>query len=203
MADILIDNQTVPATPASGKSVLFVDSTTKKLMFLDDTGAIGGRLYHRVSTASQGAGFASDTYITDSGLLVPSFGMKAGMCFKWWISLSKTAAGTAAPVLIIRTGSAQTTGDTTRVTMTSSTAGTAAVAEGLLMVTMIVRSVSASGVVVGSFGHAAAVGLGGGKDVVSGTFDNTAMAGLYVSLSANYGASAAVTITSVQGEIIG
>ena len=36
MADILIDNQTAPSTPASGKSVLWVDSTTKKFLQTDD-----------------------------------------------------------------------------------------------------------------------------------------------------------------------
>ena len=44
MAIITIDNQTLPSTPASGKTGLFVDSTTKKLLFVDDAGAVGGRI---------------------------------------------------------------------------------------------------------------------------------------------------------------
>jgi len=125
------------------------------------------------------------------------------MVFRWWITLSKTAAGTAATVVTVRTGANQSTADTSRLALTSSTAQTAAVAEGIIMVTAVVRSVSATGVVAGGFGVAAPVGLGGGKDVVSGTFDNTAMQGLYMGLSINGGASAAWTITTVQGEIIG
>ena len=203
MATLTLDTQSAPATPPSGKGRMFFDSTTKKLCFVDDSGMIGGRLYHRTSTASQGAGFASDTYVTDSGLLIPSFGMKAGMVFRWWITLSKTAAGTAATVVTVRTGANQSTADTSRLALTSSTAQTAAVAEGIIMVTAVVRSVSATGVVAGGFGVMAPVGLGGGKDVVSGTFDNTAMQGLYMGLSINGGASAAWTITTVQGEIIG
>ena len=35
---ILIDNQTAPSTPASGKSVIWIDSTTKKLAQTDDGG---------------------------------------------------------------------------------------------------------------------------------------------------------------------
>jgi hypothetical protein len=203
MAIITIDNQTVPSTPASGKTGLFVDSTTKKLLFVDDSGAIGGRVYHRTSSASLAPAAATDTWITDSGLLIPSFGMKQGMVFRWQMTLSKTAAGTAATVLTIRTGSNQSTADTSRLALTSSVAQTAAVAEGIMWVQVVVRSVSATGVIAGGFGLAAPVGLGGGKDGVSGTFDNTAMAGLYMGLTVNTGASAAWTITSINGEIIG
>ena len=203
MATTTIDNQTVPTTPGSGKTRLFVDSTTKKLCFIDDAGAIGGRLYHRTSTASQGAGFASDTFVTDSGLLIPSFGMKVGMVFRWQLTLSKTAAGTAASVVTVRTGSNQSTADTSRIALTTSTAQTAAVAEGIMWVQVVVRSVSATGVVAGGFGMMAPVGLGGGKDGASGTFDNSNMGGLYMGLSINGGASAAWTISTVNGEIIG
>lgn len=203
MAIITIDNQTVPSTPASGKVAVFTDSTTKKLAFVDDAGNIGGRLYHRTSSASLSPAAATDTWITDSGLLIPSFGMRAGMVFRWQMTLSKTAAGTAATVLTVRTGSNQSTADTSRLALTSSTAQTAAVAEGIIWVQVVVRSVSATGVVAGGFGVAAPAGLGGGKDAVSGTFDNTTMAGLYMGLSVNTGASAAWTITSINGEIIG
>ena len=96
MADILIDNQTLPSTPAAGKSVLYVDSTTKKPVALDDGGTARGLLSRNASTASQGAGFASDTYLTNSNLLIPSSGIQAGMVFEWRIGVTKTAAGTAA-----------------------------------------------------------------------------------------------------------
>ncbi len=38
MADILIDNEAAPGTPASGKSVLYVDSTAKRSVQRDDGG---------------------------------------------------------------------------------------------------------------------------------------------------------------------
>lgn len=203
MADILIDGQAAPSTPASGKSVLWVDSTTKKFVQTDDAGHRYGTLSRNWATASQGAGFAADTYITNSGLLIPSFGMEAGQLYRWIITLSKTAAGTATPILQVRIGSAQTTADTSRITLTGQ-AATAAVSGGLLIATCHVRSVGASGVLVASFGFVSGIpGLGGGIDGVASTFDNTALAGQFVGLSFNGGASAAITVTAVHSELIG
>lgn len=203
MADILIDNQAAPSSsPSSSKSILFVDSTSKSFVQMDDAGAKHGSLSRIYSTASQGAGFATDTYITSSGILIPSFGMAMGQYYHWQIHFSKTAAGTVAPVVILRTGTLQTTSDTTRSTMTGQ-AGTAAVSGGIMLVGCLVRNVGAAGVLACSFGFAAGVlGPGGGIDNVAGSFDNSAMAGQYVSLSLNAGTSAAWTITAVYGELI-
>lgn len=203
MADILMDNQAAPSTPAASKSVLWVDSTTKKQAQTDDAGHHYGILSRNWSTASQGAGFASDTYITGSNLLIPSFGMQVGQLYRWWVTFSKTAAGTATPILIVRIGAAGAIGDTARNTMTGQ-AATAAVSGGIMLAECFVRTVSATGVTVGSFGFASGVlGPGGGIDNVSGTFDNTAVAGQYVGISLNAGASAAWTVTSVHAELIG
>jgi hypothetical protein len=202
MADILILNQTAPTTPAASNSILYVDSTTKRTVQIDDGGNNKGLLSNNYSTASQGAGFASDTYVTNSGILIPSFGMKAGQLYRWFIGLSKTAAGTAATILQFRIGSNQSTADTSRLSLTASVAQTAAIAEGILTATLLVRSVSASGVIAGAFGIASSVGLGGGKDGVSSAFDNTSLAGQYLGISVNGGASAAWTVTSVFGELV-
>lgn len=204
MADILIDNQAAPTTPAAGKSVLFIDSTTKKLSQMDDAGRMQGILSRNDATASQGPGFAADTYLTNSGLLIPSFGMKAGMLFRWDISLSKTAAGVAGTILQVRIGAAQTTADTSRLSLTATVVQTAAIAEGLLSVIVGVRNVSATGVIAGGFGiNANGPGLGGGKDGVSSTFDNTALGGQYVGLSINGGSLAAWTVTHVAAVLMG
>jgi hypothetical protein len=203
MAIITLDNQTIPATPASGKVTMFVDATTKKIAFVDDAGGVGGRLFHRVSTASQAPAAATDVWITDSGLLIPSFGMRAGMVFRWWIDVDKTAASTAAAVLTVRTGSNQSTADASRLALTGAPVQTAVATAGIIMVQVIVRSVSASGVVAGGFGIAGGAGLGGGAHAASSTFDNTAMAGLYMGLSINTGTAGAWTFQGVQGEIIG
>ena len=41
MGDILITNKTEPTTPDSGKTKIYVDSTTKKLTSKDDSGPSG------------------------------------------------------------------------------------------------------------------------------------------------------------------
>lgn len=201
MADILLDNQAAPTTPAAGKSVLWVDSTTKKLIQTDDGGAHRGMISKNFATASQGAGFASDTYITNSGILIPSYGMQQGQVYRWWVSMSKTGAGVATPIAQVRIGSNQSTADTSRLTLTG-TAAAATASGGHMIVTAMVRTVSASGVLVGGLGFSNSL-FGGGADAVSSTFDNTALAGLYVGLSFNAGASASYTIDGVHAELIG
>jgi hypothetical protein len=155
------------------------------------------------TSSSQGGGFSSDTYVTTSGIQIPSSGLRAGMVFRWIISVSKTAAGTASAVYTVRIGSAQTTSDTSRLALTATDAQTATASSGLIMVSLNVRNVGASGVIAGGVGVMANAGLGTGKDGVSSTFDNTSLAGQYVGLSINAGASASWTITHVSGELIG
>jgi hypothetical protein len=204
MARILIDNESIGAQPASGKSTIFIDSTTKKLSQQDDGGTQRGVLSRNSTTASQGAGFAADTYVTNSNLLIPSCGIQAGMVFRWYISLSKTGAGTAAAVFTFRLGSGLSTSDTSILALTSATAQTAAASSGLFIVSLGVRTTGGSGVVAGGVGVATnTAGLGGGIDGVSGSVNLASAAGLSMGISMNGGASAAWTITSVTGELIG
>jgi hypothetical protein len=140
VADILIDNQTAPTTPASGKSVLWNDSSTKSFVHTDDTGRHTGSLSRNDATASLSIS-AADTYLTNSGLLVPSFGMKAGMLFRWFITATKTAAGTAAAIYTVRIGTGQSVSDTSRLALTATTAQTAAISSGIILVVVHVRSV--------------------------------------------------------------
>jgi hypothetical protein len=203
VADILIDNQTAPTTPASGKSVLWNDSSTKSFVHTDDTGRHTGSLSRNDAVASLSIS-AADTYLTNSGLLVPSFGMKAGMLFRWFITATKTAAGTAAAIYTVRIGTGQAVTDTSRLALTATTAQTAAVSSGIILVVVHVRSVSASGVIVGGVGVTANnAGLGSGISGISSTFDNSALAGNYVGLSINNGTAGAWTIETVSAELIG
>lgn len=202
MADILLDTQTAPTTPSSGSAIAWVESGAKRLTLTDDAGAHRGLLSRNASTASQGAGFASDTYVTNSGILIPNYGMQAGQVYRWFISVSKTAAGTAQAVYTFRIGSAQTTADTSRLALTATVAQTAAASAGLIIASVGVRSVGASGVIAGGVGLAASIGLGSGGDGVSSGFDNSALGGQYLGLSINGGASASWTITSVTCELL-
>lgn len=206
MADLLFDNQSAPSTPSAGQNILYPDTTDKRWWTKDENG-----LYHgqstRVAVAAQGAGFASDTYVTNSGILLPNFGMQAGMVFRWTISASKTAAGTAAPVYSVRIGTLQTTGDTARLQLTGP-AQTAAADIGLLTLLLTVRSVSATGVIQGTANwshNGAATGFcnndSGSVEGSSAAFDNSALGGNYVGLSINGGASASWTLTQCVAEM--
>jgi len=205
MADILLDNQAAPSTPASGKSILWVDSTTKKLVQTDDSGVRHGMLSRNFSTASQSPATSTDVYITNSGLLIPSYGMEAGQFYRWTMAVNKTATGTTAYVMTIRLGAAQTTSDTGRVTLTATQVQTGVASSGIFIVNCLVRNVGTAGVLVGAVNvitsEAIATGFGGGVDSVAGSFDNSAVNGQFLGLSVNSQAGA-WTITSAYAELV-
>jgi len=207
MSDVLLDNQTGASvgTPGAGASGIFVDSTAFIICTKDQNGIYRGRS-NNCAIASQGAGFASDTYVTNSNVLVPSFGVQAKTKLAWRISVSKTGAGVAAPVFQIRIGAAASTADTSRVSLTGP-AQTAVIDAGVYTIMATVRSVGVSGVIQGTLDlshNGAAVGLANNDasavEAASSAFDNTALAGLNIGLSVNGGASAAWTVTQVHVE---
>lgn len=145
---------------------------------------------------------ATRTYIAGSALAVPLDGLVAGATLRWTFNMTKTAAGTATSTFDICFGTAGTTADTAQVSFTKP-AGTAAADEGYVIIEAVVKSVSATGVVVGEFimlhnlaatGHlqipAAVV------NVTSSAFDNTT-AGLIAGVCITTGASDAITISQV------
>lgn len=207
MADILIDNESVPSSPASSKSILYVDSTANRFATLNSSGTATGILSVNNATSSQGAGFSSDTYVTNSGLLIPSCGMQAGQIYRWTITASKTGASTATPVYTVRMGTNQSTSDTSILALTAGAAQTAVADNGILTITIQVRSVSATGVVAGAAAwsktQTGLIGFGGSIDGVSSSINNASVAGQYVGVSINGGTSAAWTLSSVHAELIG
>lgn len=207
MADILLDVQSASAAPAAGQIVRWPDTSSKSCLDKNADGTVMGDLY-RAAIAAQGAGFATDTYITRSGLIIPSTSMLAGMWWRWHIAMTKTAAGTGTPVWQVRVGTAQTTSDTSRISMQTS-AQTAAADAAIVTILVTCRSVGASGVIQGGVWiqhNLAATGFAStpaGFELVSGTssgFDNTALGGNFVGLSVNGGTSAAWTVTQVLGQ---
>lgn len=201
MADILIDNQTAPSTPSSGKSVIWVDSTAKKLVQTDDAGTHrGGTLSKNVSTAQQ-TGFAADTYITGSSILIPAYGMQVGQVYQWQVGIEKTAAGTGVITTTVRIGTGQSTSDTSRAALVQTVAQAATASANIMLVSVLVRTVSASGVIVAAMGFTGTQ-FGDGDRIVSAAFDNTALAGNYIGLSLNGNTSAAYTIDSVFGYLM-
>lgn len=216
MSDLTLNEGSAPSTPASGKLRLYADTTSSLPAFVNDAGQKGvlhGSTVNAAIAAQSAGGFATDTYVTDSDLLIPGFGLQARTVFKWLISGSKTAAGVATPIYNIRIGSARSTADTARLTLTGP-AQTAVADIGTLTIIVTVRTVAATGVIQGTAwwdhrGTAANTttsGTGFANDStghVEGTssgFDNTALGGLYVGLSINGGSSAAWTLTQCIGE---
>ena len=208
MAELQMDEQGTPATPASGKMLVYPDSSASVFVQKNDAGRVQGD-DSRVVVAAQTLGVA-DTYVTNSGLIVPSSSVQVGTAFEWKIYMTKTAAGVAAPVYQIRIGANQTTADTSRLSATGP-AQTAVADAAELQIVVSVRSVGVAGVIQGSFMLAhnlaatgfAATGPAGTAflDATSAGFDNTALGGQFVGLSINAGAASAWTITQCIGRV--
>lgn len=210
MAEILLDEQGAPSTPASGKMLLYPDSSASVFVQKNDAGRVEGDA-SRASVAALTLN-AANTYVTNSGLIMPAHGIQAGMVWEWKMSASKTAAGIAAPIYTVVIGSLQTTGDTIRQTLTGP-AQTAIADIGLLTILVIARAGGSGTILAGSAhwshrGTAASTtvsGTGFANDVsgavenTAATFDSSAMAGQYVGLCINPGASGVWTMTQAFG----
>lgn len=209
MALVTLDTQAAPSPPSSGAAALYVNSTTKLLSKMDDAGAIQTvPLYRRnFSTAAQGAGFATDTYLTGSSINIPAGHPIVGTWYQLSFDVAKTAAGTATPIIIVRYGTSGAVGDAARLTFTFS-AGTAAADVGVVTINALFRVVGASAVLQGraEFRHglSATTGLisqvSQALQVTSGAFDSS-VASSIIGVSVNGGTSAAWTVAQVQAEL--
>jgi hypothetical protein len=159
------------------------------------------------STAAQTPSAAVRTYITGSALAIPG-NVRPGTVLKWKFNITKDANGSATSTFDICVGTTGTTTDTARVSFTKP-AGTAVADEGWVEIVAIVRSVSATGVVVGEFtlghnlaatGHAVIPVVA--VNTVSSGFDNSA-AGLVFGVCITSGAADAITIQQVIAECAG
>ena len=199
VAALLLD---VPG--AGQQATAFVDNVTNELHLRGPDGVVRGRVANQ-SIAQQQPSATVRTYIAGSALRIPANKLQVGTNLRWKFSLTKTGAGTAASTIDIAIGTAGTTADTAQLSFTKP-AGTAVADEGTITVEAVVRSIGATGVLVGQFtmvhnlsatGHmqipAACV------NVVSGSVDLT-VANLIVGLCITTGASDVVTIQLVQAE---
>lgn len=216
MAKITIPNQTGPTTPSSGYSALFVDSTTKKLFTKDDAGRYWGAPLRNYSIANDPSAFASDLYVVGSNVQIPSFGTQAGSRYFSRLSMSGTPGSTAQPVITMRIGASGIVSDST-ITWTITTPAQTAVADkAILNILVLTRVVSASVGVFqsvawfehqGTAANTTTSGTGytnnttGQTDQGSGNKDNSAIGGLYMGYSMNFGASSAITVTMVDSQL--
>lgn len=155
--------------------------------------------------------YATDTYLVGSACALPTGGPIAGATYRLVFDMTKTAAGTATPILVIRIGTAGTVADTAILTFTFA-AGTAAVDNGVFEVSVHFRTVGSgtTAVLVGvaECRHAlAATGLTAtgasgwaGLPVVSSGFDST-VAGSIIGASFNGGASFAGTCVLAEASL--
>lgn len=206
---LLLNEVASASTPSAGKVRVYVDNTaTPNLRMIDDAGnnrAVGLGLLMNYSVASQAPAAATRTYITGSRIDVPVNKLQVGSSFEWVINMTKTAAGLAASTFDICIGTNGTTSDVARVSF-AKPAGTAVIDQATVVIRAVVRSIGASGVMVGNFtmthnlaatGHAVIPCV----DVVtiSGGFDMT-VANLIVGVCLTSGAADAITIQMVQAK---
>jgi hypothetical protein len=160
------------------------------------------------SFASQGPGFATDTYLTGSSILIPAAGIKVGTRYLLRFRASKTAAGTAAPIISIRFGTAQSTADTARLTFTLR-AQTAAADEGIFDVEVIFTAAGATATLGGiAFARHRQTTTGfqnavTGEQVSTGAAFDSTVASSYIGASVNGGTSASWTVTFKSAMLLG
>lgn len=202
---MLLDTQGTPTTPASGQAVLFPDSVTKRWSSRDDTGRVltfpGLRNWNTADVVAS----AADTYLTGSRLDVPPHGLQIGTTFKWRFFMTKTAAGTVAPIWRVRVGTLGTTSDAAILTFTGPVQ-TAAVDTGYVEITAILRSIGAAGVLAGGLNLAHNLATTGFANIGSPTLQatsagfDTTFANLLVGVSVNPGTAGIWTHALVKSE---
>lgn len=213
MADLLMDNEAPPNTPAAGQGVWFTDNVSKRASHKKDDGSVDTLADVRnFSTANQ-TGFAADTYLTGANIKMPRALPRAGLTYRVRFDMTKTAAGTAAPTVIVRYGTNGTIADAAVMTFTFA-AGTAAADTGLFELLVHFRTVGSgtAAVLVGltqCTHHLAATGLtstgAAGVAIIlvtSAGFDSTPLDS-FLGVSFNGGASFSGTNTMVQAEVLG
>jgi hypothetical protein len=202
MGDILFDNETTPGTPAASKSYLWIDATTKRLMQTDDGGVHRGILGKTATVATQALGSAADTYITDSGIPIPSSGLQARMLFRWHIGFLQTATANTF-VVRIRVGTAKTTSDTDiSNTLATTVTNGATAGGGNFTITYIVHTIGASGTGVVGYNYQFGVTtIQSADNKTSTTYDNTARGGQFIGISLTPSGTSS-TVNGVHGELI-
>lgn len=188
----------------------FSYSETAGIRVYDASGLEKQQTSPRASSSSNTADVvasAADTYLTGTGITIGGR-VQATSFAKYRFRATKTAAGVAAAVFNVRLGTAGTTADTARATLTASAIQTAAVDTAMFEIDVNFRAVGASGVIeaVIRMDHTAADGAGMGTFrylvATSASFDTTT-AGLIMGVSCNPGASGVWTFQYISAEIDG
>lgn len=163
---------------------------------------------HSTSIQNQVISGNTDTYVAGSRVTIPQGKIKASTKYRCVFNVVKTAAGTAAPVVTLRIGTAGTTSDVARCTFTFA-AQTGAIDEGVIELECVFRVAGASAVIQ-AFGRLFHRLVTTGLNVTaanttilstSAAFDVTG-AGLGIGVSVNAGASSNWTVSLVTAELV-
>lgn len=212
MADIQLDTEAAPSTPASGSALIYVDSTSKLLSVKDDGGVVKtGPFYARnqsVTSQTGATNFSADSYLVGSAITLPTGtpGIRVGARYRLQFDMTKTAAGTAQIVLTVRIGTLGTVADAA-ITAATFAAGTAAADVGIFTVDAIFRTVGSGTAavlqsMVGLTSNLSTTGLANASKtllVTSSGFDST-LASTIIGVSFNGGASFSGTCQVVDSE---
>lgn len=173
-----------------------------------DIKALGNRVdQHNASTSAQ-SGLSGDTYLAGSSVAIPQGKIKAGTKYKCKFNVVKTGAGTGAPVISVRVGTAASVADTARATLTFA-AQTAVIDEGEFEIECAFRQAGATAIIqaMGSLWHRlATTGLNVTAPYTSvlntgASFDVTG-ASLKIGLSVNAPNPSSWTISLVSAELV-
>jgi hypothetical protein len=163
---------------------------------------------NNASVANQTPTGATDTYLVGSDVLIPNTRLQAKSAYRLCMYMSKTAAGVASLVLAVRIGTAGSTADTARATLTFAVQ-TAAADEGRIDLDVTFNSVgSGTSAVIRAdalLDHRQAItGWTTVNSSIQGAtsagFDST-VSNLRIGCSAILGSATVATITKVRAEL--
>jgi hypothetical protein len=162
------------------------------------------------STAAQtGITGGTNTYLTNSNIVIPAAGLRVGTIFRWRFNITKTAAGSASGTFTVTLGTTGTTADSAILSFTKP-AGTAAIDEGWVEIDVTIRGpLGASCIATGEFRlvhNLAATGHATIPCVVvstqSSTFSSVFATGQTIGVCTNGGASDSITVQQLTAEAV-
>lgn len=164
---------------------------------------------YSTSVTTQVISSGTDTYLAGSRILIPTGKIQAGTIYRSKFSVTKTAAGIAAPTVTVRIGTLGTIADAARGAFGFS-AQTAVADEGVIEIDTLFKSggVTAGNAGLGRLSHrlvTTGLNISGSittKEVASGSGFDVTGAGLGIGLSVNPGASASWNIGFLSAELL-
>jgi hypothetical protein len=209
MADTKISALTAASAVAGANEFVINEAGTSKKVTATQIKTFVDQAIRNASVSTPAAGFASDTYLVGSACAIPDGRLQAKTQYRVRFRVSKTNAGTTAPVITVRIGTAGTTADASRAALTF-VAQTAAIDNGTFDIWCTFNSVGsgtsavleANGTLTHSLDITGLANVGSPTANNVGAGFNSTTAGSIIGLSVNGGTSAAWTITGVQADLI-